>query len=105
MKTRIAILITIVALLLAGSVALAQSSGPPAWYSVKQGPALSVVEGTVSGGHYRLTSLALRQAQGDTRQTSGVASGGGYNLLGPASPASSENGCCCLWLPCTLRSF
>ena len=95
MKTRIPILIAIVALLLVSSMALAQSSGPPAGYAVEQGTAFC--------GSYRLTSLPLRQAQGGGWQVSGVASGGGYRLLGPASP-SGGNQCCCTYLPCVLRT-
>jgi hypothetical protein len=93
----IAVAALVCVLLLAG-VVLAQSGGPalPLRYAVEQGPALSAVEGIASGGHYRLVSTSW--------QASGAASGGGYRLLGPASPASSENGCCCLWLPCTLRN-
>ena len=67
MKTRAAILVAIVALLLLGTVALAQSGGPdpPTWYTVEQGVA--------SGGGYRLTVLAW--------QVEGSASGGGYRLV------------------------
>jgi hypothetical protein len=73
MKTRAAILVAIVALLLLGTVALAQSGGPdpPIWYTVEQGSA----------------------------------SGGGYRLLGPASPTLRGNGCCCTYLPCVLRNL
>jgi hypothetical protein len=89
MKTRIAILLAIAALLLVGSVALAQSSGPPpAQYAVAQGRA--------SGEGYRLTSMSW--------QVSGASSGGGYRLLGPASP-SGGNPCCCTYLPCVLRNY
>ncbi|MFL7793897.1 MAG: hypothetical protein AB8I69_17260 [Anaerolineae bacterium] len=87
MKTRIPILIAIVALLLVGSIALAQSSEPPAGYAVEQG--------TASGGSYHLTSLSWH--------ASGGASGGGYRLLEPASP-SGGNQCCCTFLPCALHN-
>jgi hypothetical protein len=91
MKTRAAILVAIVALLLLGTVALAQSGGPdpPTWYTVEQGAA--------SGEGYRLTVLAW--------QVEGSASGGGYRLLGPASPTLRGNGCCCTFLPCVLRNL
>jgi hypothetical protein len=101
MMRRYTFSIAVVALacvLLAG-VVLAQSGGgsdPPTWYTVEQGPALSVVEGTASGGGYYLTSLAWR--------ASGTASGGGYRLLGPASPTLTGNGCCCTYLPCVVRN-
>jgi hypothetical protein len=87
MRTRIPILIAIVALLLVSSMALAQSSRPPAGYAVEQG--------TASGGSYRLTSLSW--------QVNGVASGEGYRLLRPANP-SGGNQCCCTYLPCALRN-
>jgi hypothetical protein len=92
MKTRITIsLIAIVAFLATGSVALAQFSGQgtPTWYAVERG--------TASGGRYHLSSLSW--------QVSGAASGAGYRLLGPAAPSSSENGCCCTYLPCLLRNY
>ena len=91
MKTRAAILVAIVALLLLGTVALAQSGGPApsTWYTVEQGAA--------SGGGYRLTVLAW--------QVEGSASGGGYRLLGPASPTLRGNGCCCAYLPCVVRNL
>jgi hypothetical protein len=87
MKIRTVVLITLAALLLLSGIALGQSSGPPSGYAVEQGMA--------SGGRYRLVSMSWR--------ASGVASGGGYTLLGPAAPASSENGCCCTWFPCVFR--
>jgi len=87
MKTRIAVLVIVVALLLTGSVALAQSGGPTSY---------AFVSGTTSGGGYHLTSLAW--------QVSGAASGQGYHLLSPAAPTSSEKGCCCTYLPCILRN-
>jgi hypothetical protein len=97
MKARTLILFVMIAFLLLGSVtlrliqdsALAQSGAqpPPAQYIVGKG--------TFSGEHYRLTSLAW--------QARGAVGGGGYRLLGPAAPASSENGCCCTYLPCVLR--
>ena len=89
---RITILVAIAALLLLGTVVLAQSGGgpdPPMWYTVEQG--------TASGRGYYLTSLAWR--------ASGTASSGGYRLLGPASPTLTGNGCCCTYLPCVVRNF
>ncbi len=90
MKTRITILTAIIALLLLGTVALAQSGGgtPPTLYTVAQG--------TAAGGSYHLTSLAWH--------VEGTAGGGGYRLLSPASPALRGNGCCCTYLPCLLRN-
>jgi hypothetical protein len=94
MKTRIVLFLIAVALLLgssaslrpAGDVALAQSGGQ---YAVERG--------TISGGGYRLTSL--------TWQVSGSATGGGYNLLQPASATLTGSGCCCTYLGCILRQF
>ena len=90
MKARTAISIALVALLLLGSAALAQAGKPdPAlWYMVRAG--------TSSGEGYHLTALAWR--------VSGTASGGGYRLLGPASP-SGGNQCCCTYIPCVVRGF
>ena len=87
MKTRIVILISVVVLLLTGSIALAQSGGPASYV---------VVPAVASGGMYHLTSLAW--------QVSGAVSGEGYHLLSLAAPTSSENGCCCTYLPCILRN-
>ena len=38
-------------------------------------------------------------------QVEGSTSGGGYRLLGPASPTLRGNGCCCTYLPCVLRNL
>jgi len=105
MKARTVVLFVMVAFLLLGSVTLRQGLGrldlaakgsalaqsdrpPPAQYIAAQGVA--------PGRGYRLTSLAW--------QVRGTAGGGGYRLPGPAAPASSENGCCCTYLPCVLRN-
>jgi hypothetical protein len=72
-------------------VVLAQSSGGsdlPVWRSVSHG--------TASGGGYHLTSL--------TWQVSGTASGGEYRLLSPAVPALRGSGCCCTYLPLSVRN-
>jgi len=90
MRGQTVILVTIAALVLLSSVALAQSGRQPPlpWY---------IAEGeTVGGGSYRLTGLAW--------EVSGVASGGGYRLVGPASP-SGGNQCCCTYLPCVVRNL
>ena len=88
---RTAILTAVVAFLLLGSIALAQSGRHDAltWYAVEKG--------TASGGGYYMTSLAWR--------ANGTTSGGGYRLLGPASPTLTGNGCCCTYLPCALRNY
>jgi hypothetical protein len=46
----------------------------------------------LSGGRYHLTSAAWQ-----------VSSGGGYYLVGPASPGIRGDGCCCTYLPCVFR--
>jgi hypothetical protein len=98
MKIRIATLATIVALLLLGTMLVwAEGRGPAAGYAVQPGMA--------SGGSYRLASLALRPAQGDTWQVSGTASGGGYRLLEPVQPALQGPGCCCLYLPVLFKKY
>ena len=90
MKSGIAIVVVVTVLLL-GTAVVAQTGGPgpPAWYTVEQG--------TASGGGYRLTNLAW--------PVCGTASGGGYRLGGPIAPASSESGCCCVYLPVVLKSY
>jgi hypothetical protein len=103
MKTRTAILIAIAALLLLGSVALAQPDNrtPGRWFCVE--PASAAAQG------YRLTSVTLRQpfdfaqgsAQGSAWRVSGTASGGGYRLL--EAPALTGSGCCCTYLPLIRR--
>ena len=88
---RMTIFLTIAALLLLGSAALAQSGGPepPALYSVQQG--------TVSGGDYQLTNLSW--------QVSGEASGQDYRLLDAATDGLRGSGCCCTYVPCVLRGL
>ena len=83
--------LTLSLLLALALVVLAQSNGgsdPPVWCSVKHG--------TASGGGYHLTSL--------TWQVSGTSSGGGYRLLSPAVPALRGSGCCCTYLPLSVRN-
>jgi hypothetical protein len=55
---------------------------------------------TLSGGRYRLTGVIQQYSKGDAWQDSGLASGGGYHLKGPASPQLTGSGCCCMYLPC-----
>jgi len=87
MKTRLIIPVAAAALLLTGTLTLAQSGGPASY---------TISPGTLSGGRYHLTSLAWR--------VGGATSGDKYHLLSPAAQASSENGCCCIHLPCILRN-
>lgn len=90
MKIRMLILIGITLLSLSGG-AVAAPDGPPnrpSWYVVKPG--------TASGGPYQLS--------GTVWQVRGETSGAGYHLVSPINPVSSENGCCCIYLPCIQRS-
>jgi hypothetical protein len=90
MKTRMTILIAVMALLLLGTVASAQSSRP------SQSLEYTARAVTVAGGSYQLTSLGLEIGR--------TSSGGGYRLLNPDAPsASSGHGCCCMYLPCIVR--
>lgn len=91
MKTRLMIVLVVVALLLvSGAVAWAQSVGkdPPAWYQVERG--------MLSGGHYHLAGLMW--------QFDGPTSGDGYRLSSPIESALASNGCCCTFLPCLLNN-
>jgi hypothetical protein len=95
---RTALLAIVVALLLLSGVALqtiataaAQSDEPDSLTRY------TIEKGTASGGGYHLTSLSW--------QIEGAASGSRYRLLGPASPTSRGNPCCCTYLPCLLRGF
>ena len=89
MKTRIAVLAVVVALLLLGAVAPARSGGNGLTEVVVIQP------GVASGGGYRLSGLSW--------QISGTASGGGYRLLETSAPSLTGSGCCCSYLPCVLR--
>ncbi len=76
-------------LLKSQDVALAQvgATGPaPGYY---------VVQDTTLGEGYHLTNLAWR--------VSGTASGEGYVLLGPATATLRGSGCCCTYLPISVR--
>ena len=57
----------------------------------------------LSGGHYQLIDVTLRNAQGSAGQANDLASGGGYHLEAPAGPQLTGNGCCCTFLPCVRR--
>ncbi|MBU0491095.1 MAG: hypothetical protein KKA73_02030 [Chloroflexi bacterium] len=86
MKTRTALLL-VVALLLMGGTALAQTGGPAPWHTVPAGMA--------AGGSYHLTSLGWR--------VSGTAGGGSYSLAA-SDRAGGGNQCCCTYLPIVLRN-
>ena len=85
MRTRRAILVAIVCLLLVSTIAHARPGGG------------CVIEGVVAaGGEYRLAALAW--------QVTGTAGGGEYRLLGVEAPAMRGSGCCCSYLPVILRN-
>lgn len=85
MKVKIGLLVAVIALLLLGTVVLAQVN--------EQG---QDQEQVASDGGYYLTTLKW--------QVSGTASGGGYRLLGPAAPTLRGSGCCCTYMPCVMRN-
>jgi len=82
------IAIVVIAILLLGTLVLAQPTGrgPSATYVVEPG--------TASGEGYHLA--------GRSWQVQGTASGVGYRLQGPVLPLQGA-GCCCAWLPCVFR--
>jgi hypothetical protein len=89
MRTLIALLL-VIALLAMGSATLVQAGGPdPA-------QAMSVQPGTITGGNYHLTNRAWH--------VSGSATGGDYTVDAPYQPELRGNGCCCTYLPCTMRN-
>jgi hypothetical protein len=90
MKQRMILTIVLILVLL-GGVVVAQPNQPDSL------PLYTVETGTASGGNYQLTSL--------TWQVSGTASGEGYRLLCPETPTLRGSGCCCTYLPLTLRNF
>lgn len=92
-------------LLLAG-MAMAQTNGysdsPLVANGSPQAEGYIVEQARISGGGYNLTSPG--------EQVTGMASGGGYQLLDAFSlnvspPPSSQVGCCCTYLPCLLRNY
>ncbi len=88
MKTRIAVLIALIAVLVLGSVALAQAA-------VHNPIVANDASASRIGDSYQVT--------GGVWQARRAASGGPYRLLDPAAPALTGNGCCCLFLPCVMR--
>jgi hypothetical protein len=86
MKTRNALLLGALALLLLGSAAAAQSGGPVRY---------AVEPGTASGGDYQLTG---RDGSPGVEMR-----GGDYRLLGGLQPQLTGSGCCCLYLPCIRK--
>jgi hypothetical protein len=84
MKTRITLLLILLALVLLSTGAGALTA-----------PRYQVETGVISGGGYQLTSSGL--------QADNVSAGGAYRLLGPSAPTGQGSGCCCTYLPCILR--
>jgi len=85
MKTRITLLLFLIAFLLLSTGAGALSA-----------PRYQVETGIISGGSYQLTSFRV--------QAGSIAAGGAYRLLGPSAPNLQGGGCCCTYLPCILRN-
>jgi hypothetical protein len=86
MKTRNAVLLAAVGLLLLPGATAAQSGGPVRY---------AVEPGTASGGDYQLT------ARGESPAVE--MSGGDYRLQGGVQPMLTGSGCCCLYLPCISK--
>jgi hypothetical protein len=86
MKTRLVILVILLVFSLTCSDTHAQ---------VNVSASSSLVSGGASGRGYQLTSLSW-QVDGDLRNDR-------YQLLRMIAPGSSENGCCCVYLPCARR--
>ena len=87
MKTRIIILLLLIALFLSIASAVFAQTGrelAPVMYPVQPDSA--------TGGVYHL--------EGSTWQASGVSTGGRDQLSGPAGPTLTGSGCCRLDLPC-----
>lgn len=86
MKTQITLLLILVVLVCMSTGAGALST-----------PRYQVEAGTIAGGGYQLTSAGPG--------ADNVSAGGAYRLLGPSAPALRGSGCCCTYLPCTMRSW
>ena len=85
MKAWIALLLFLTALLLLSTGTSAMS-----------GPRYQVEPTTLSGGSYQIGSFGV--------QAGNLATGGEYRLLGPSAPELRGSGCCCTYVPCTLRN-
>ena len=86
MKTRIAILIAAVALVLLGGVALARSD----------------MRAPITGANVQAITQNYRLTR-QTWQVSGISSGGGFHLVSLNAPALTGNDCCCTYLPLICR--
>ena len=84
MRVRITLLLVLLAFVLLSMGVAAMSA-----------PHYQVEAGTIAGGDYRLTVSGP--------QADNVSAGGAYRLLGPSAPTLRGSGCCCTYLPCTLR--
>ncbi len=76
-----------------GNYRLFSQTGP-----VPAGPTASE-PGTLAGGNYRLQGSS--PARKESGPGAGLASGGDYRLQ--SAPSGSENGCCCVYLPCLRK--
>lgn len=87
MKTRITLLLLLIALLLSSTGAGAQPA-PPRY---------RLEAGTLAGGYDPLARVGV--------QAEAVSAGGAYRLVArPATGVQSNGGCCCVWVPCVLRN-
>ena len=84
----------VVCLLMVGVSAAVPGTSPASAQRGQPGEAAAytIEQGAISGGRYRLTSLAGQECS--------IASGGAYHLLAMAPAASPVgSGCCCTYLP------
>jgi ABC-type sugar transport system substrate-binding protein len=87
MKTRITLLLLLIALLLLSTGASALSA-PPRY---------RLETGTLSGGYAPLARSGV--------QAEAVSAGGAYRLETRSAPSAQANGgCCCAWAPCVLSN-
>jgi hypothetical protein len=87
-------IVLVVCLLVVGVSAAVPGTSPASAQRGQPGAAVTyaIEQGAISGGHYRLTSIA--------RQECNIASGGAYQLLAQAPAAGPVgSGCCCTYLP------
>ena len=81
-------------------------------FALSSAPAVSGSSGASRGGRYVLSGIdhqvedttlsggGYRLAETTQSEVKAIASGGKYRL---AAPEGSENGCCCMFLPCVSK--
>jgi hypothetical protein len=70
----------------------------------QRGPQFTAEDGVATGGGYRLVGPSFDALDNAAWQVCGLATGGGYTLLAAAAPGGRGSGCCCTYLPLGLRS-